>query len=126
MSKENKRHLFLTIWLSLLVISNLLLGLSYLIRTESIHQLVPTAPLWVIKIEGGFMLFNFICAVALFQYKKWGFWGFCITAVIACFLNVFYCGVSLLVAVMSGIFSILLLYFALNVGQERKAWTKLT
>jgi hypothetical protein len=121
MSEQNKRHSFLTIWLCLIVILNLLGGIYYLLNTDKIHELVPTTPLWVIKIQADLAIFNVVCAVALFNWKRWGFWGYCATGVISCFLNIFFSSISIPKAIIISSFSVLMLFWALNVGKEQKA-----
>ena len=75
--------------------------------------------------EGIFVLLAFLgalnvmCAIALLQWKRWGFYGFCGTAVISCFINV-----SLELGIVSFILSLIAvgaLFGMLNMGKEKKA-----
>ena len=70
-------------------------------------------------------LFNMACAVALHNWRKWGFWGFCCSGAVATAVNTyldprlgFVSGISALLAVLS-------LYGLLNLGKEKKAWPQL-
>jgi hypothetical protein len=66
---------------------------------------------------------NVACAFALFGWKKWGFFGFCGTALLAVGINLA-AGISPIVAV-AGLVGVALVYGVLQMGGERKAWPKL-
>lgn len=72
---------------------------------------------------------NVIYVVALFRWKKWGFWGISLNSAIACFTSIYYEPLSILSilgAVLSSLLGILILYWALNIGKDIKAWSRLT
>lgn len=75
----------------------------------------------ILFILGG--LFNIVCIIALFRWKKWGFWGLVCTSVFYFIVNLAI-GVSPFVALL-GLAGILLLYGILHIGREWKAWTQL-
>ena len=119
-SDNKQRHGCLTAWLIFMSIGNSISALIYLIDPGMVQ---------VDASEGTFLLlaflgaFNVMCAIALLQWKRWGFYGFCGTAVISCFINV-----SLGLGIVSVIFALIAvgaLFGMLNIGQERKAWPKL-
>lgn len=123
---EVKRHLFLTIWLSLIIIVNLFSAAMYFIMPERILDVIPTLPQWYTYVFGIFAVLNVLFAVALFKWKKWGFYGFCLFAVLSSIINVYLQVIGILPAVLVPIISILILFWALNVGKENKAWSRLT
>ncbi len=121
-----RRHLFLTIWLSFIVIVNLIAAGMYFLMHDKITAALPTLPVWYTIVFGLFCILNVIYAIALFKWKKWGFYGFCILAIISSVLDVYFKVSGIIPAIIVPIISILMLYWALNVGKENKAWTKLT
>ena len=66
---------------------------------------------------------NIIFAVMLLRWKKFGFFGFCVTSVIALALNLSI-GVSIVQSAL-GLLGIAILYWVLNMGEEEKAWPRL-
>jgi hypothetical protein len=68
-------------------------------------------------------IFNIICAIALFNWKKWGFYGFLASAVTAFIINIS-SGINLVTS-LSGFIGIAVLYGVLNIGGENRAWTRL-
>lgn len=121
-----KRHLFLTIWLTLIIIVNLFNAGFSMLKPQVILSAFPNIPNWIPYLLGALSAANVIFALALFNWKKWGFWGFCLCSVIAAGININFHLTSIAMAIVSAIIAILILYWALNVGKENKAWTHLT
>ena len=121
-----KRHLFLTIWLSLIILINLLAAASYLLAPGKIIAVQPDLPKWYLTLFGILSALNVINAIALFKWKKWGFYGFCLIAVAASVFNVTVKLTTILPAIIVPVVSIFILYWALHVGKENKAWTRLS
>jgi len=72
----------------------------------------------------GFLgLVNLACVVAVIMWKKWGFWTFCITSVVAFGLNLMI-GLGLGSALF-GFVGIAVLYAALQTGGDKKGWPQL-
>jgi len=66
---------------------------------------------------------NVVFSVALFQWKKWGFFGFVGT-------NVFVMAIALTMAkpigrVLLPVLWVVILYWLLQIGKEKKGWTQL-
>ena len=123
MSDSKKRHGCLTAFLILMVIANSLGAVIYLLGSSFIKQNMPGMPSWVILITGIFSVFNFACAIALFKWKKWGFWGFLISSIIALFIN---SSIGLGIGQsLSGLLGIAILYGVLHIGKENKGWSQL-
>ena len=70
-----------------------------------------------------FSLFNLVCAIALFRWKKWGFRGLCVSTVITLIVNLA-SGLGI-AASLSGIVGVALVYAILKVGKENKGWPQL-
>lgn len=121
-----KRHLFLTIWLTLIILVNLFNAYVTFLKPQVIQDAFPNIPHWVPMFLGAGSILNVIFALALFNWKKWGFWGFCVLAAAAAVVNIVFHLTSIPVALITPVISILLLYWALHVGKENKAWNHLT
>jgi hypothetical protein len=68
-----------------------------------------------------FAVADIIFVVALFRWQRWGFYGYVVTNVIVAALGLsFGYGKSIL-----GLVGIAILYLALNIGGDRKAWPRL-
>ncbi len=118
-----QRHGCLTAWLVLMIVANSLTALMYLLKGDAIRQQIPNAPGWLFFVLGLLCVVNLICAVALFQWKKWGFFGFVGTSAIAFVLNLA-AGLSVIQALL-GLVGLAILYGVLQIGKEKKAWPKL-
>jgi hypothetical protein len=119
-----RRHGFLTTWLVLMIVGNFATVLVYIYQVGSgafgnLPPLAVMASLLIIP----FSFFNVLCVVALFRWKKWGFWGACISSVVALFVNL---SVGLGIgSALFGIVGVLLLYGVLHTGKESKGWPQL-
>lgn len=121
-----KRHLFLTIWLSLIIILNFCSVLFYLIKPHSFFEFYPTAPHWLPYVLALMGCINIICAIALFNWKKWGFWGICLVAIINIIIDISFRLSTVPVVIISAAIFLLILYLALQLGKENKAWNQLS
>lgn len=123
MAEGKSRHGCLTAWLVLMIIANSASALMYLLGSDAIRQALPNAPGWAFPVLIVFSLFNLVCAIALFQWKKWGFWGFCVSSVVALVVNLSI-GLGIGPAV-GGLIGVALLYGVLQIGKENKGWPQL-
>jgi hypothetical protein len=117
--KTKKRHGCLTTWLIIIIIANIIvtfLNAGLLSVTEKV-------PGWAIPVYAIIGVFNVVCAIALFMWKKWGFYGFCASAIVAIIANIAM-GVNPFSAI-SSVIGIAILYGVLNIGKENKGWTQL-
>lgn len=118
---DNKqRHGCLTTWLIFMIIANSISAIVYLTDPDMVQQ---GASEWMFLLLAFVGVFNVVCAIALLQWKKWGFYGFCVNAVISSFINI-----SLGLGWVSLIFAPIpvgVLFGILNMGKEKKAWPKL-
>ena len=119
-SDNKQRHGCLTAWLIYMIIGNSISSLIYLIN-PGMFQLDASEGIFVLLAFLGTL--NVMCAIALLQWKRWGFYGFCGTAVISCFINISL-GLGI-VSVIGALIAVGALFGMLNIGQERKAWPRL-
>ena len=119
-----QRHGCLTAWLILMLIANSATALVYLFSADTLRRNLPhTPPSWLFPVLIVFALFNIVCAIALFQWKKWGFWGFLLSSIVAVFANIS-AGLGIGPALL-GLIGIAILYGVLHIGNENKGWPQL-
>lgn len=124
MSDQNKkRHGCLTAWLILMIIANSLTSLAFLIGSQSVRLKFPQAPPWAFPVLGALGVINLVCAIALLKWKKWGFFGFVASSLIAFAVNLMV-GVPIYQALL-GIVGFVVLFGLLQIGKENKGWTQL-
>lgn len=122
---QKNMHGCLTAWLLLLLLGNAFLTLVYLIGGDMRPLLVPEESHYFIFILFAILgIANAYCTLLLFQWKKWGFWGFIITSIAALILNVSL-GMPLGQA-LSGLFGLAILYIMLQTSKgDLSAWEQL-
>ena len=123
MADLKKRHGCLTAWLIFMIVANSLATLVYLLAGEIIRQNLPEFPVGMILVLAGLCAFNVVCAVALFNWKIWGFYGFVATSILALVANL-NAGTHPVKALL-GLLGVVLLYAVLQIGNENKGWTQL-
>ena len=123
MSEQKIRHGCLTAFLVLMIVANSVTALMYLLGSSLIKQSLPGVPSWALVVMGIFAIFNLVCAVGIFKWKKWGFWGFIVSSIVALFVNL---SVGLGIGQsLGGLIGIALLYGVLHIGKENKGWPQL-
>lgn len=86
--EAKQRHGCVTAWLILMIIANSFTAITYLFASDMITRALPgDASQGLIILLGIVGVANVMFSILLFQWNKWGFWGFCITSVIALFIN---------------------------------------
>jgi hypothetical protein len=122
-TQHGKRHGCLTIWLVFMIVANAATVVSTPLMYDSIKRAAPNASPATIALISIAGVANIIFAIALFRWKKWGFFGFVATSVIALVTNLFI-GLGIAQSVF-GLVGIGILYWVLNIGGSNKAWTRL-
>ena len=122
---EKKRHGCLTAFLVVGLIGNALAALGNIAGGDAIRETLPAdAPSWGLPLLALAGVFNIVCIVALWKWKKWGFLGFVASSVVALMVNLMM-GMGLVASVM-GLFGIAVLYGVLQIGDEKtKGWNQL-
>lgn len=122
--EKSKRIGCLSAWLIFIIIGSIINVINI---STSLLLTQTTSPLHsALFSQVGFIsaVLNIIFAIALFKWKKYGFYGLCVTSIVSFIMNL-YAGISLLPSLISFI-SVVILYILLKVGDERKAWPQLT
>ena len=120
MANTKKRNGWLTAWLILIIIVNAVNLLVY--SSGAASQTLETLPGWFTAFAIILSVFNLICIIALFWWKRWGFWGLCASSVILFVVNISMGEVGLAVASLLGL---LILYGLLHAGDKDKGWPQL-
>ena len=120
---HKNRHGCLTAYLVFMMIMNSGAALLYLFGADLVLQGKPNMPEWSFPVLIIMSIFNLVCAVSLFRWKKWGFWGFLASGIIVIIVNLSI-GLSTASA-LGGIVGIAILYGVLQIGKENKGWPQL-
>ena len=117
-----QRHGCLTAWLTLMIILNSVFSLMYLASAVGASSTLrlPTFALLVLSLVG---IANVACAIALFKWKKAGFYGFIGTSAVAFIVNL---SIGLGIAPsLFGLGGVGNLYGILQIGKEQAGWRQL-
>jgi len=123
MAEAKQREGCLTAWLILMMIANSVTALLFVLFRERIKVHSPNVPAWIVPTLVVASAANVVFAVALFRWKKWGFWGLLGTGILVFVINLMI-GTSALQSIL-GLFAILILYGLLQAGEEKRGWTQL-
>jgi len=85
-SEVKKRGWLLTTWLSLMLVLNAITFLMYILAGNMVSQMLYIG-MWAIYIGEVVALLNVLFTVFLFKWKKWAFYGCCLTAVAMFIVN---------------------------------------
>ena len=125
MADNIKRHGLVTAWLIFMIITNAFSAVltPALAGSSIMGAQFPDVPAWTFPLLTFLSVVNIVCAIALFMWKKWGFYGFCATTFVA-FITNLSIGLGLTSSIF-GIVGLAILYGVLHIGNERKAWPNL-
>ena len=118
-----ERHGCLTGYLVVAMIANSATALFYLLGREAVKRSSPNIPDLAVLVLIIACLFNLACAIALFRWKKWGFWGLVVSAAVILGVNLTI-GLGLSSAVV-GVLGVILLYGVLHIGKANKGLPQL-
>ena len=117
-----QRHGCLTAWLTLMIILNSVFSFMYLASAVGASSTlrIPTFALLLLSLVG---VANVACAIALFKWKKFGFYGFIATSAVAFIVNL---SIGLgIVPSLLGLGGVGMLYGILHIGKEQAGWGQL-
>ena len=121
--KTKKRHGCLTTWLVLTIIFNVIFTVL-LLAGAGVSKSSRGSHTWAIPALVLLLIFEIVCTLALFSWKKWGFWGFCAVNIIGIVVDIGL-GISIVWPLVAVLVSIAVLYGVLNIGQDNKGWPQL-
>ena len=123
--RPKERHGCVTAWLILMIIANSIVAVGYLFGGEFVAKNFPGGISNTVLVVLGILgVVNVVSAVMLFNWKKIGFWGFTISAIITLIINL-YIGVGIIQSVW-GLAGIAILYVILQIKKDDvDTWTNL-
>jgi len=117
--QPKRRHGCLTTWLIIIILANIISAIVVASVASSVSSNIPG---WLIPAEIVFGVWAVVCAIALFMWKKWGFWGFFVGAVAGMIANI---ASGDYVYAVTPFISVAILYGVLNIGKDNKGWPQL-
>jgi hypothetical protein len=115
MDAPKQRHGCLTAWLVFMIIAKAFTAVGQPLMLEQIQQAIPTFPGWIVWVMALGAVLNVVFAIALFTSKKWAFFGFLGSSLVAFGLNI-YAGIGIPRAVL-GLTGVAILYGVLQIGE---------
>lgn len=124
MKTQKIRHGCVTKWLILAIVINLVVTVIYVFTFPIIKNAAYSPiPDWAIPIYILSGIFNIVFLVAIFSWKKWGFWGFLATSILLFFVNLLV-GVGIIQSIL-GPLGVAILFGILQMGKEYNGWSQL-
>ena len=118
------RHWMLTTYLVISAVSNIGLVIVCLIDLFEPHSLKLNIPHTAVLLTVLGLISNVVCIFAIFNWRKVGFWGLCILAIIAFFFNISM-GATLAEASAGLLGGPAVAFALLNMGGKDRAWPHL-
>lgn len=106
-----------------MLIANTATAISTPLMLSTIRQTAPNVSTRSVAIIVTAAIANIVFAIALFKWRRWGFYGFIATAIVALITNL-----SIGLGIGQSIFGLIgipLLYWVMNMGGANKAWPHL-
>jgi hypothetical protein len=121
--EPKSRHGCVTVWLILVILANTSLALVCIVAREQLLARFPAEISWLIPVTTVLAIANLICAVALLNWKLWGFVGMCLVAVASMGINLyFHAPVTDIAACVVGP---VVLGILLQFGDRKSTWSQL-
>jgi hypothetical protein len=131
MSEPKQRHGCLTAFLVVLITGSIFSLGSYLydILSGSYQSYISELqiPLYSFILTLVLLFLNILWLIAIYKWKKWGFWAFVITGVASIIISIIYrpTFTSLVQSFLINVIGIGMLYGVLHIGKENKGWPQL-
>ena len=124
-SNQKQRHGCVTAWLILMILANAFVAFVYLFMGDTISQNLPDPiPNYMLLLLSLVAALNILFAFMLLKWKKWAFWGFAISSILALGINL-----SLGLGIgssLAGLLGLAILYGILQIKQDGvSAWNNL-
>jgi hypothetical protein len=115
------RHGCLTTWLLLMIIANAAYAVLFLLWSNIFDEELDM-PTWIIYLCVAIYIINIVCAIALFRWKKWGFYVLLSLCTVGFVLSLV---VGDIRSAVMGFVPALVLYGVLHIGDGNKGWDQL-
>jgi hypothetical protein len=106
-----------------MLVTSALAALIYFVAAGFLMELLPEASAWSFSVLAILAILNCGFAIALWRWKRWGFWGYCCTTLAAFAINLSI-GTGLGPSLW-GLMGIVILLAALHVGRHNEGWSQL-
>jgi hypothetical protein len=126
-----RRHVFLSAILLLIVVVNGLSAVTLPFAIDRIQRQDPKIGAWQIWLAAFMCALAVVCAIAIYNWKKWGFYGILAIATVSLIVTLatgvvdLRSGVQILEAVVLTFIGPGLLFGALQCGEEKTGWEQL-
>ncbi len=100
-------------------VATILLYIMNIVGQSEFYQTYP----WLFPITFFIIILNIIFVLALWKWKKWGFWGLVGTSLFSFIINVL-TDISVFQASL-GFVGLAILYVLLQIGKDYKGWSQL-
>ncbi len=120
-SKEKQRHILLTAFLGFMIAYDIIqisMGWTGFNKDQFVHP--QSTRFLVLVIQN---VAYIICCIALFRWKKWGFWAICAIGIVSWGLDLSLGGDGW--SFVEYVIEVGILYFLLKIGEEQNAWDQL-
>jgi hypothetical protein len=107
-----------------MLLANSMVSVVYLATPQILQEANPGVPSWAVLALGLGSVFNIVCVIGLFAWKKWGFWGFCASSIVVLCINLSI-GIPPVNAIF-GLAGVAIIYAVLQIGGKRTGWSQLT
>ena len=121
--RMKQRHGCLTAWLIFVITANALGSLVYFFDSSVVASTLPSSKTWAIPVIAVLGVANIAFAIALFQWKRWGFYGLVLSTLIGFAVNIAI-GTNPAEALVN-LIGLAILYGVLQIGDTNKGWPQL-
>jgi hypothetical protein len=120
---QKHRHILVTLYLWLMLLVNAIAAFTQFGQINDLQMRGISFSLWIIPLIVVAHLANLTCIVALFCWKKWGFWFLVVPTILNVFVKLLHH--DPLDSVLGAGVGMLILYAVLQAGDENRAWPQL-
>ena len=120
MRQTRKRHEFLSVVL-FVIIAYSFISIFFLMSGAGVSVSAVGAPNWAVPTIILLLISQIACAAAIYNWKRWGFWGYCALNVVGIIVDI-QIGIRVSGPLVSVLAGIVILFGALQMGNENKAW----
>lgn len=122
--QQKQRHGCLAVYLALVIGIGAVISVFNLLELVAYRKYILPDERWLYVASGLSAAASAACGIALFQWKKWGFYGLVLLALVNTSLKLIIFDYSL-GYVVAGFVGLVVLCAALQVGGEREGWKQL-
>ncbi len=119
---DRNRHGCLSAYLVLMVLINPISAWNIIEKLSSGPAGAPVTPTWVSIVHVAVCALNFVFALAVYRWKKWGVYGLVVTGFVAFAVNA--SRPHHILFALLGLSGVAILFGLLHIGEDNKAWSQ--